>query len=67
MRSDDIKKELERAAQRALLKSLGLSDEEIAHPWVAVVNSWNEIVPGHIHLRRYAEAVTSSDEGARLE
>ncbi len=56
-RSDIMKKGLERAAHRALLKSLGLSDEEIARPWVAVVNSWNEIVPGHIHLRRLAEAV----------
>jgi dihydroxy-acid dehydratase len=56
MRSDDVKKGLERAAHRALLKSLRLSDEEISNPWIAIVNSWNEIVPGHIHLNRLADA-----------
>lgn len=57
MRSDGVKKGLERAAHRALLKSLGLTADEIARPWVAVVNSWNEIVPGHVHLQRVAKAV----------
>jgi dihydroxy-acid dehydratase len=57
MRSNEVKMGLERAAHRALLKSLGLTEEAIARPWVAVVNSWNEIVPGHVHLRRVAEAV----------
>lgn len=56
VRSDAIKKGLQRTAQRALLKSTGLTDEEIERPWIAVVNSWNEIVPGHIHLRRISEA-----------
>jgi dihydroxy-acid dehydratase len=56
MRSDKVKTGLERAAHRALLKSLQLSDEEITRPWVAIVNSWNEIVPGHTHLRRLAAA-----------
>lgn len=57
MRSDAMKKGLERAAHRALLKSLKLTDKEIAAPWIAVVNSWNEIVPGHVHLREVANAV----------
>jgi len=57
MRSAEVKIGLERAAHRALLKSLHLTDEMIAKPWVAIVNSWNEIVPGHIHLRQLAEAV----------
>lgn len=57
MRSTEMKVGLERAAHRALLKSLHLTDEKIAKPWVAIVNSWNEIVPGHIHLREIAEAV----------
>lgn len=52
-----MKMGLERAAHRALLKSLQLTDEQIAKPWVAIVNSWNEIVPGHIHLRQIADAV----------
>nr|MDO8134616.1 dihydroxy-acid dehydratase [Candidatus Njordarchaeum guaymaensis] len=48
---------VDRAGQRALLKSLGLTDEDISKPWVAVVNSYSEIVPGHIHLRSLADAV----------
>lgn len=57
MRSDLVKKGVQRAASRALLRSLGLNDDEIARPWIAVVNSWNEIVPGHVHLRKISEAV----------
>jgi len=52
-----MKKGLERAAHRALLKSLRLTDREIVAPWVGVANSWNEIVPGHVHLREVSEAV----------
>jgi len=48
---------VDRAAQRALLKSLGLRDADISKPWIAVVNSYSEIVPGHNHLRNLAEGV----------
>ena len=57
MRSDKAKKSLEKAPHRSLLKALGLTDEEIARPFVGVVNSANEIIPGHIHLHKIAEAV----------
>jgi len=57
MRSDNIKKGLERAPHRSLLKSVGLTDEEMSLPFIGVVNSWNEIIPGHIHLDKLAEAV----------
>lgn len=57
MRSDVIKKGLERAAVRALFKSMGYTDEEMYRPLVGVANSWNEVVPGHIQLDRIAEAV----------
>lgn len=57
MRSDNIKKGLERAPHRSLLKAVGLTDEEMALPFIGVVNSWNEIIPGHIHLGKLAEAV----------
>jgi dihydroxy-acid dehydratase len=57
MRSDNIKKGLERAPHRSLLKSVGLTDEEMSLPFIGVVNSWNEIIPGHIHLDKMAEAV----------
>ncbi|SNQ62647.1 dihydroxy-acid dehydratase [Candidatus Methanoperedens nitratireducens] len=57
MRSDNIKKGLERAPHRSLLKAVGLTDEEMDLPFIGVVNSWNEVVPGHIHLDKLAEAV----------
>lgn len=57
MRSDKVKKELTKAPHRSLFKALGLTDREIEQPLIAVVNSFNEIVPGHIHLNKIAEAV----------
>ncbi|MHA1580284.1 MAG: dihydroxy-acid dehydratase [Candidatus Freyarchaeota archaeon] len=57
MRSDLIKRGVQRCAQRALLKSMGHDDESIEKPWIAIVNSWNEIVPGHVHLRTISRAV----------
>jgi dihydroxy-acid dehydratase len=64
MKSDAIKKSVERAPHRSLLYSLGLSDKEMRKPFVAVVNSFNEIVPGHIHLRSIADAVKSGIRSA---
>ena len=57
MRSDAVKKGLERAPHRALFKALGCTDEEIERPLIGVANSANEIVPGHIDLHKIAEAV----------
>ena len=57
MRSDAMKKGLEKAPHRSLFKALGCLDEELGRPLIGVVNSFNEIVPGHIHLREIAEAV----------
>ena len=57
MKSDAIKKGPTRAAHRSLLYALGLSESEMKRPFVAVVNSFNEIVPGHIHLRTLTDAV----------
>jgi len=70
MRSDAIKKGYKRACQRSLLKATGLSDEDLKKPLVGVVNSFNEIVPGHIHLRELAEKVkqgVSQKNGIPLE
>ncbi len=50
MRSDAMKKGLERAPHRSLFKAMGYTDEEMARPMIGVVNSANEIIPGHIHL-----------------
>ncbi len=57
MRSDSIKRGIERAGHRALLRALGLGSEDFSRPFVGVVNSFNEVVPGHIHLCTIAEAV----------
>lgn len=57
MRSDEIKLGTERAPHRALLKSLGLTDQDIAKPFIGIANSFTSIVPGHIHLRVLGEAV----------
>ncbi len=57
MRSDIVKKGVERAPQRSLWSAMGYHEEELNQPLVAVINSVNEIVPGHIHLDKIAEAV----------
>jgi dihydroxy-acid dehydratase len=57
MKSDSIKTGNEKAPHRALLKSLGLQDDDIAKPLVGIANSYTNIVPGHIHLRTIGEAV----------
>ena len=57
LRSDAIKKGLARAPHRSLLKADGLTDEELDRPLVAVVSSQNEVIPGHIHLDKIADAV----------
>lgn len=56
MNSTKVKVGIEKAPHRSLLKASGLIDEEINKPLIGVVNSFNEIVPGHIHLRDIAEA-----------
>jgi dihydroxy-acid dehydratase len=57
MRSDVAKKGRYRAPQRALLKSLGLSDEDIEKPFIAIANSYTNVVPGHVHLNSVANSV----------
>jgi len=56
MKSDLMKTGIEKAPHRSLLKAIGLTDEEIARPFVGIVNSANEIIPGHIHLNQIAAA-----------
>ena len=57
LRSGVIKSGVEKTPHRSLLKALGLTDYEMKKPFIGVVNSYNEIVPGHVHLRQVAEAV----------
>ena len=64
MRSDEMKRGIERAPHRALLKALGLTDTDIAKPFIGVANSFTTIVPGHIHLKNIGEAVKAGIEDA---
>lgn len=57
MRSDMVKKGVDKTPHRALLKALGLTDKDIAKPFIGVANSYTNIVPGHIHLNQIAGAV----------
>jgi dihydroxy-acid dehydratase len=70
MKSDAVKRGIERAPHRALLRAVGWSKADIDKPLIGVVNSFSEIVPGHIHLRAIAEAVKAgvySSGGAPFE
>ncbi|MPM86523.1 Dihydroxy-acid dehydratase [bioreactor metagenome] len=57
MISDRIKKGIEKSPQRSLLKAVGYSDNQIQKPLIGIVNSFNEIIPGHIHLQNISRAV----------
>lgn len=57
MRSDVVKKGITRTAHRTLFHAMGYSDEDLKKPLIGIVNSFNEIIPGHMHLREIAQAV----------
>jgi dihydroxy-acid dehydratase len=57
MRSDKIKKGIERTPNRALLKAVGVTDADMDKPFIGIANAWNDIVPGHKHLRALAEKI----------
>ena len=57
MYSDIVKKGLEKTPHRSLFKAAGFTDEEIKRPLIGVVSAKNEVIPGHIHLDKIAEAV----------
>ncbi len=64
LRSDRITKGAECAPHRSLLKATGVRDEDMAKPFVAVVNSYADIVPGHVHLNEFASIVKASIRAA---
>ena len=57
MRSDSVKKGIERIPHRSLFRALGLTDEELNRPLIGIVCAKNEIIPGHMHLDKISEAV----------
>ena len=63
MRSDKMKKGIEKAPHRSLFKAIGMLPEELERPIIGIANSAIELIPGHIHLDRIAQAVK---DGVRL-
>ncbi len=57
MKSDSVKKGIERAPHRSLFKAIGYTDAEIKRPLIGIANSANQIIPGHAHLDQIVEAV----------
>ena len=57
MKSDAVKKGIQQAPHRSLFNALGLTKEEMDKPLIGIVNSYNEIVPGHMNLDKITEAV----------
>jgi len=57
MRSDRTKKGLERAPHRSLMRATGLSSDDLKKPFIAICNSFNEVIPGHAHLDQVGKLV----------
>ncbi|MBE6955494.1 MAG: dihydroxy-acid dehydratase [Ruminococcaceae bacterium] len=64
MRSDNVKKGVERAPNRSLFYALGYTKEELDRPLIGIVSSYNEIVPGHMNLDKITEAVKAGVRAA---
>jgi dihydroxy-acid dehydratase len=64
VRSDQIKAGIERAPHRALLKATGVTDADMGKPFIAVVNSYVDVVPGHVHLQSFGKLVKDAVRAA---
>ena len=64
MRSDTVKKGFDKAPHRALLRATGLQDDDFNKPFVAIVNSYVDIVPGHVHLQDFGKLVKDAVRAA---
>jgi dihydroxy-acid dehydratase len=64
MRSERIKKGFERAPHRALLRATGVKNEDFDKPFIAIVNSYVDIVPGHVHLQGFGRVVKEAVRAA---
>jgi dihydroxy-acid dehydratase len=64
MRSDTVKKGYEKAPHRALLRATGLKDEDFNKPFIAIVNSYVDVVPGHVHLQEFGKLVKEAVRAA---
>ncbi|MBI2758495.1 MAG: dihydroxy-acid dehydratase [Chloroflexi bacterium] len=64
MRSDTVKQGFEKAPHRALLRAAGVREEDMAKPFVAIVNSYVDIVPGHVHLQEFSKQIKEAVRAA---
>jgi dihydroxy-acid dehydratase len=64
MRSDRIKRGFERSPHRALLKATGVTDEDMQKPFIAVCNSYIDIIPGHVHLQKFGAEIKEAVRAA---
>jgi dihydroxy-acid dehydratase len=64
MRSDTIKKGIERAPHRSLLRATGVKDEDFDKPFIAIANSYVDIIPGHVHLDKFGVIVKEAVRAA---
>ncbi|MEP7357486.1 MAG: dihydroxy-acid dehydratase, partial [Anaerolineales bacterium] len=64
MRSDQIKRGIERAPHRALLKATGVTDADMGKPFIAIVNSYVDVVPGHVHLQAFGKVIKEAVRAA---
>jgi len=64
MRSDTVKKGYEKAPHRALLRATGVKEEDFDKPFVAIVNSYIDIIPGHVHLQEFGKLVKDAVRAA---
>ena len=64
MRSDTVKRGIERAGHRSLLRAAGVKEEDFAKPFIGIANSYTDIVPGHVHLHDFAAAIKAEVRAA---
>jgi dihydroxy-acid dehydratase len=64
MRSDQIKQGFEHAPHRALLRATGVTDADMGKPFIAIVNSYIDIIPGHVHLQAFGKIVKDAVRAA---
>lgn len=64
MRSDQIKKGFERAPHRALLRATGVKEQDFSKPFIAIVNSYVDIIPGHVHLQDFGKRIKEAVRAA---
>src|SRR5512139_3801018 len=64
MRSDTVKKGYEKAPHRALLRATGVREDDFDKPFVAIVNSYVDVVPGHVHLQEFGKLIKDAVRAA---